>query len=76
MQNAVSLLILWVFLFQSLSGPIAAQSQPNQFTKTSLLTDKEVATLASEISGLIAKDTVIELSRYHRVQGSSGFSQA
>ena len=76
MQNAVSLLILWAFLFQSLSGPVAAQSQQSQFTKTSLLTDKEVTALASEISGLIAKDTVIELSRYHRVQGSSGFSRA
>lgn len=76
MQNAVSLLILWIFLFQSLSGPAAAQSQQTQFTKTSLLTDKEVITLASEISGLIAKDTVTELARYHRVQGSSGFSRA
>lgn len=76
MQNAVSLLILWVVLFQSFAGPVAAQSQQNQFTKTSLLTDKEVTALASEISGLIAKDTVTELARYHRVQASSGFSEA
>ena len=76
MQNAVSLFILWVVLFQSLSGPVAAQSQQNQFTKTSLLTDKEITALASEISGLIAKDTVTELARYHRVQASSGFSKA
>ena len=76
MQNAVALLILWVFLFQSLSGSVAAQSQQNQFTKTTLLTDKEVTALASEISGLIAKDTVTELARYHRVQASSGFSKA
>src|SRR6185436_2130965 len=76
MQNAVSLFILWVVLFQSLSGPVAAQSQQNQFTKTSLLTDKEITALASEISGLIAKDTVTELARYHRVQASSGFSRA
>jgi len=32
--------------------------------------------LSAEISGVIAKDTVTELARYHRVQASPGFSQA
>src|SRR5262249_43338657 len=41
-----------------------------------LLPDDEVASIASELSGLIAKDTVIELSRNHRVQASPGFTRA
>src|SRR5262252_1848160 len=41
-----------------------------------LLRDDEVAFIAAEINGLIAKDTVIELSRNHRVQASSGFTRA
>ncbi|HEY7911462.1 MAG TPA: DUF4910 domain-containing protein [Blastocatellia bacterium] len=56
--------------------PLAAQSRDAQYTKTPLLPDKEVALLASEISGLIAKDNIVELCRFHRVQGSSGFSRA
>ncbi|HSB08512.1 MAG TPA: DUF4910 domain-containing protein [Blastocatellia bacterium] len=76
MRNAVSALILCGLLFQSFTGPVAAQSQQGQLTKTSLLADKEVNALAAEISGLIAKDTVTELARYHRVQASSGFSRA
>ena len=54
----------------------SGQSRDKQFTKTTLLTDKEVATLSAEISGAIAKDTVTELARYHRVQASPGFAQA
>lgn len=41
-----------------------------------LLTQKEINAIAAEISGLIAKDTVAALSRYHRVQASSGFARA
>ncbi|HWC76442.1 MAG TPA: DUF4910 domain-containing protein [Blastocatellia bacterium] len=48
----------------------------DQYRKTSLLPDAEVRALAGEISGLIAKDTVTELARHHRVQASSGFSHA
>src|SRR5438552_2694597 len=55
---------------------MAGQSREKQFTKTTLLSDKEVAALSAEISGVIAKDTVTELARHHRVQASSGFSQA
>jgi aminopeptidase YwaD len=76
MKKTAAVLILSVVLVQSFAGSIAGQSHQSQFTKTPLLSDKEVAALASEISGLIAKDTVIELTRYHRVQASSGFSQA
>jgi aminopeptidase YwaD len=54
----------------------AGQSRDKQFNKTTLLSDKEVAALSAEISGVIAKDTVTELARHHRVQASSGFSQA
>jgi aminopeptidase YwaD len=73
MRNVVSALILCAVLFQAFPENAAAQAQ---FTKTSLLSDKEIAALSAEISGLIAKDTVIELSRYHRVQASSGFARA
>lgn len=52
------------------------QSRDKEFTKTTLLSDKEVAGLSAEISGAIAKDTVTELARHHRVQASSGFSRA
>jgi len=76
MSNVLSALILFALLLQSSAGPIAAQTQQNRFTKTALLSDKEVSALGSEISGLIAKDTVIELARSHRVQASSGFSRA
>jgi aminopeptidase YwaD len=76
MKKTAAILILSIVGVQSLAGSVAGQSHQSQFTKTALLSDKEVAALASEISGLIAKDTVIELTRYHRVQASSGFSQA
>ncbi len=55
---------------------LARQSRDNQFNKTALLSDKEINALAAEINGLIAKDTVTELARYHRVQASTGFSRA
>lgn len=59
-----------------ISAPLAAQSRDAQYTKTPLLSDKHVSLLASEISGLIAKDNIVELCRFHRVQASSGFSRA
>ena len=59
-----------------INAPLAAQSRDAQHTKTPLLPDKEVSALASEISGLIAKDNIVELCRFHRVQASSGFSRA
>jgi aminopeptidase YwaD len=55
---------------------VTAQGRGDGFTKTSLLADKEVAALAAEINGLIAKDTVAALARDHRVQASSGYAQA
>lgn len=54
----------------------ARQSRLPQYNKTTLLADAEIKALAAEINGLIAKDTVIELARSHRVQASEGFSQA
>src|SRR5689334_1208028 len=54
----------------------AAQTRGDGFTKTPLLADREVTALAAEINGLIAKDTVTELARDHRVQASSGYSRA
>jgi aminopeptidase YwaD len=75
-KSAASVLFLSVLLAQSLTFSIAAQTRTEQYTKTSLLSDREVSALASEINGSIAKDTVTELARYHRVQASSGFSRA
>jgi aminopeptidase YwaD len=76
MRTAVATIILFVLLVPFLSGRLSAQAQQTKFTKTTLLSDKEVAALGTEISGVIAKDTVIELARSHRVQASSGFSRA
>lgn len=76
MKKTASVLILSIVLAQLLTGSIAGQAQQARFTKTALLSDKEVAALGAEISGVIAKDTVIELARSHRVQASSGYSRA
>ncbi|HXG90836.1 MAG TPA: DUF4910 domain-containing protein [Blastocatellia bacterium] len=78
MKEIFSLFALLILLGQTdfILIATARQSGGAQYTKTSLLSDKEVRALAAEINGLIAKDTVIELSRYHRVQASSGFSRA
>ncbi len=58
--------------------PVAftTSAQPESFTKTPLLADQEINLLAGEISGLIAKDTITELCRSHRVQASTGFARA
>jgi len=76
MRNFLAALILVAICLQSLSVSVFAQAQHSSFTKTTLLTDNEVSALGAEISGLIAKDTVIELARSHRVQASSGYSRA
>lgn len=72
MRIIVSLIILLILLCPS---PLDRTAEA-QHTKTPLLSDAEIRALASEISGLVAKDTIIELSRHHRVQASSGFSHA
>jgi hypothetical protein len=74
MRKVVSLFALLILLCPPHAN-LAAQAQA-QYTKTPLLSDGEIKALAAEISGLVAKDTVVELSRHHRVQASSGFSQA
>ncbi len=79
MRKIVSLLVLLILLCPLHSNPAAAPAQrpvEAQYTKTTLLSDGEIKALAAEISGLVAKDTVVELSRHHRVQASSGFSNA
>jgi len=76
MRKFVSIIFLFVFLIQSFAATAIAQAQQNRYTKTSLLSDKEVTALGAEISGAIAKDTVVELARSHRVQASSGYSRA
>ena len=69
----VTILALQSYLISAVSAQRPAE---NQYTKTSLLADAEIRALANEVSGQIAKDTVIELARHHRVQASSGFSHS
>jgi hypothetical protein len=57
----------------SLFAFAAQNTSANSYTKTPLLSDREIVSISSEINGLIAKDTVTELARHHRVQASSGF---
>lgn len=74
-----SLFFALLFLFNQAHITVAAsaiESREARYTKTALLSDKEVVALAQEINGSIAKDTITELARYHRVQASSGFSRA
>jgi aminopeptidase YwaD len=76
MKKTASFLCLSLLLIHSLTFLAAAQTRGEQYTKTSLLSDREVSALGAEVNGSIAKDTVTELARYHRVQASSGFSHA
>ena len=76
MKKTGSVISLLIVVAHSFACPVSGQDQSAQFSKTALLSNKEVAALGGEVSGLVAKDTVIELSRYHRVQASSGFSRA
>jgi hypothetical protein len=76
MKTLTAILIFSILLTQSVSLAVKGQSRLPQFSKTTLLSDKDVSALAAEISGLIAKDTVTELARYHRLQASSGYSRA
>ena len=78
MKKNIALLILLTLLVQLRSFHASADQQTtgNQFTKTPLLADKEIAALGAEINGLLAKETVTELARFHRVQASKGFSSA
>jgi hypothetical protein len=77
-MKKVTALIAIIVIFQSyfISGGSAQRSTETLHSKTPLLSDSDVRSLAGEISGIIAKDTVIELARHHRVQASSGFSHA
>jgi aminopeptidase YwaD len=77
MKRLPSLVALSLLLIQGIApANLAADSEDSSYTRTPLLSDKEVAALGSEISGLMAKDTVNELARFHRVQASPGFSRA
>ena len=76
MKKLAPIFAVLFLLSQASLITIAGQSRDNQFNKTALLSDKEINALAAEINGLIAKDTVTELARHHRVQASTGFSRA
>jgi hypothetical protein len=75
LKRTASLLIAAALLSALPPGAATARAQ-SPAPKTVLLSDKEIIALGAEINGAIAKDTVSELARYHRVQGSAGFSRA
>ena len=75
MRKIVSLFAL-LLLLCPLHTTLAQRTVEAQYTKTTLLSDGDIKALAAEISGLVAKDTITELARHHRVQASSGFSNA
>src|SRR5712691_6089799 len=54
-----------------LASSLAAQSP-----KTSLLPDSQLHAITGEASGMLAKDTIIALGRFHRVHASPGFHEA
>ena len=70
-STLVRLLLLALF-----AQPVTSAAQQPPASKTPLLSDKELMAIGAEINGLIAKDTVAELARHHRVQSSSGYSRA
>jgi hypothetical protein len=72
-QSALSVILSFPIVF-SLFFPRAAviASSSNRLP----LADAQIAAIAAEISGLRAKDTIIELGRHHRVQASSGYDKA
>src|SRR5215831_8379043 len=72
-SGRLSVALTVVAFMQMMPQPAAGASAP---VAAHLLPADEVASIAAEISGLIAKDTVIELSRNHRVQASPGFTRA
>src|SRR5712692_6227435 len=47
-----------------------------QAPKTSLLPDSQITAITGEASGMLAKDTIIGLGRFHRVHASPGFHEA
>lgn len=53
-------------------SPIPARAQD----APPLLAERSVAAIAGELSGTIAKQTVQQLSRFHRMRGSRGFAHA
>ncbi|MGH7600279.1 MAG: DUF4910 domain-containing protein [bacterium] len=60
-----------LILFVLLALPLAARSQ-----KTSLLSDAQLSAIVAEASGTLAKENIVALGRFHRVQASAGFHEA
>ncbi|MBI3652322.1 MAG: DUF4910 domain-containing protein [Acidobacteria bacterium] len=78
MKKLILLIVVAIFFaqLQPLTASAYQQATDNSYSKTALLGDKEILALGAEINGLIAKDTVTELARFHRVQASTGFLSA
>ncbi|MCI0490245.1 MAG: DUF4910 domain-containing protein [Blastocatellia bacterium] len=78
MKKIAPIFVLLILLIQNPLAVLATfqDGQGSRYTKTPLLSDREIAAMAAELNGIIAKDTIIELARHHRVQASSGFSRS
>ena len=44
--------------------------------KTSLLSDSQLSAIVTEASGTLAKENIVALGKFHRVQASAGFHEA
>src|SRR5258708_6502829 len=55
---------------------LVASILSEQTRKTSLLPDQQLNAITREASGSLAKDTIIALGRFHRVNASPGFHEA
>lgn len=62
---------LWMAMILALAMTGAALAQ-----KPPLLSEKEVAALANELSGEMAKRNLEGIARFHRQRGSQGFHKA
>src|SRR5262245_6473869 len=71
-QPALSAILSLMVLALALPQAGLADATSNRLP----LPDSQVASIAAELSGLRAKDTIVDLGRQHRVQASSGYSRA
>src|SRR5215469_2979983 len=71
-QVALSVSVWSIVLASILPGSRSLASSSNRLP----LPQSQVNSIAAEISGIRAKDTVVDLGRWHRVQASAGYDKA
>ncbi len=65
-----------VFVLAAFLGILSFSPLLSVSDNPQLLSDEIIGILQEELSGEIAKDHVIEITRHHRIQGSSGYADA